>query len=363
MAAEGLVVEDLMVHRGGRLVLHGVSLRLLRGEVGVVLGPNGAGKTTLLHSIAGVVKPAQGRIVVAGTVVYDSARGLSLSPERRGVALVPQSLALFPHMTVEGNIRFALRPRRLPRSEEDERLRRVAEMLEITHLLPRRPSQLSGGERQRVALARALAAEPRLLLLDEPFSALDAPTRERLRRLLRRVLHEADTTALMVTHSFSDAWLLGTRLYLLRGGKLHGGAPPREIAEKPLSHGVAEFLGLQVLEARVDDRDSSILHVAGLGLLRVARRLRPGARILVSLRADDIVPTNREGPNTYRARVLESLLTRYSVRLLVETQGGLTLLVEAPRGLLLAQGGIPGPGDTVLIHIPPEAPDVAEAPG
>ncbi|KSW11532.1 hypothetical protein CF15_01450 [Pyrodictium occultum] len=362
--APALRVEDLWVKRKSRLVLRGVSLELEEPSILVVLGPNGAGKTTLLETVAGLVKPSRGRIVVSGETVYSSAPPrVNTPPERRGVAYVPQDYGLFPHMTVYENIAFGLRARRCPGEDVDRRVRGVAGVLGIEHLLDRRPAELSGGERQRVALARALAVEPRLLLLDEPFSALDAPSRERLRSELRSLLRRLNVPAVIVTHSFSDAWALGDRIAVLDSGRVVAEASPGDLALRPLRHGVAEFLGYMVLEARVlrAEGGRASLEAPGLGLLEAAvDGLEPGSRVLVALRPDDLVVSARPvaRTNTYRARVAEAVVTRHGVRLLLEV-GGLVLRSEQARGPLLALlGRLPGPGDQVYVHIPPGLVDV-----
>ncbi len=360
-AARGLRVEKLHVERGGRAVLQGAQLGLPRGAVGVVLGPNGAGKTTLLEAVLGIVRPSSGRIEIAGDVVYDSSSGVNLAPERRGAAYVPQDYGLFPHLTVLENIAFPLIAQGVPRREALQEARRVAEALGVDHLASARPTALSGGQKQRVALARALAAQPRLLLLDEPFTALDAPTREKLRPLLRRVLREADITALLVTHSFSDAWILGDLVYILEEGRLRGGVAPEELARHPLRYGAARLLGYHILEARLASPNR--VKVPGLGLLRAEtpHSAEPGSRLLVAFRGDDIVLNPPPGtPNTFTATVLDVTATRYGYRIVLAA-GDAVLTTEAPRGHLLAQGGPPRKGEKVRASIPPEAIDTAPA--
>ncbi|ALL01900.1 Molybdenum ABC transporter, ATP-binding protein ModC [Pyrodictium delaneyi] len=366
-----LRVEDLWVERGGRTVLQGISLSAEKASVLVVLGPNGAGKTTLLNTIAGLVEPRRGLIEIMGETVYASGPPrVNVPPERRGVALVPQEYALFPHMTVYENIAFGLRARKLPEEEIRARVREIAELLGLAGLLDRRPGQLSGGQRQRVALARALVVEPRLLLMDEPFSAMDAPSRERLRSELRGILRQLRVATVMVTHSFADAWSLGDRITILRDGRLVADAPPYELAGKPLRYGAAEFLGYTVLEARILSVNNSqvVLEAEGLGRLEAridtaGRRLKPGARVRIAIRPDDIVVLKKPvvGINVYPARIDEVLVTRYGVRLYLEI-GTIRLLAEQARGPLIAVlGAFPKPGDEVYIHLPPKLIDLAPA--
>lgn len=358
----GFLVEDLVVYRTGRQVLRGIGLCLGHGEAGVILGPNGAGKTTLLEAILGALRPARGRIEVAGRTVYSHEQGIDLPPEERQAAYVPQDYGLFPHLTVYENIAFPLRARRRPESETRRRVRELAEMLGVEELLSARPGSLSGGQKQRVAIARALAAEPRLLLLDEPFSAIDAPTREAMRPLLRRIVRETGTTTLMVTHSFSDAWSIADRIYILTGGRLRGGATPEELARHPLRYGAARLLGYHVLQARaVDDRH---VEAEAIGVLELEEPhgQPPGSGLLIAFRGDDIVLNPPPGtPNRFKAVVEDYVLTRYSVRLRLRLASGLVLAAEQPRGLAALQQTI-APGREVWVSIPPSVIDAA-APG
>jgi len=359
MATAGLLVKDLLVLRGGRRVLRGATLTAPRGEVTAVLGPNGAGKTTLLEAVLGIVSPSGGRIEIDGVTVYDSTRGINLSPEKRGAAYVPQDYGLFPHLTVLENIAFPLLARRVPRGQALAEAKKAAETLGVDDVLHRKPPSLSGGQRQRVALARALAAQPRLLLLDEPFTALDAPTREKLRPLLRGVLRRAGITALMVTHSFSDAWILGDKIYILDGGAARGGVPPDELARHPLRYGAAQLLGYHILEARL--AAPGRIEIPGLGILeaKTPPTAKPGDRLLVAFRGDDIILNPPpEAPNTFNARVREVAATRYGYRIVLEA-GDAFLATEVPRGQLLAHGGPPRPGERVRASIPPAVMDVA----
>jgi len=219
-----ILIEGLVVRAGG-FTLRVPRLEIGRGEYLVLLGPSGVGKTLLVETIAGLREPAEGRILIDGV---DAAR---LPPEKRGVALVPQSYALFPHMSVRDNIAYGLRVRGVPRREAAERAERMAELLGISHLLDRSPSTLSGGERQRVALARALVVEPRLLLLDEPLSALDPGLRWSAVKLLQRLHGELGFTALHVTHSLAEALALADRIAYMEHGVLRCTCTPRGFLE------------------------------------------------------------------------------------------------------------------------------------
>ncbi len=360
-----LYVEDLWVQRGKRIVLRGVELSTEKGMVLVVLGPNGAGKTTLLEAIAGLIDPMKGRIMINGDLVFDSGPPrVSIAVEERGIGYVPQEYALFPHMTVYDNIAFGLRIRGMAERDIRIRIRELIELLGLHGLEGKFPWQLSRGQQQRVALARVLAIEPRLLLLDEPFSAMDAPTRERLRGELRNLLKSLGVTTVMVTHSFADAWLLADHVILLREGVVVASAPPSRLAEMPLRLGVAEFLGYIVLHGIVERVGNGyvLVSVEGLGPLKILAEdsVEEGIHVRVAIRPDDLVlgAKPQYKTNTYKARIIETIVTRYAVRLKLEI-GDIIIVTEQARGPLVSSlGGVPKPGDTVYVHVPPSLPDI-----
>ncbi len=218
---------------GDRRAVNGVDLRLERGGFLAVLGPSGSGKTTLLRMIAGFEPPDAGAVAIGGRQV--SGGGCWVEPEARRIGMVFQQGALFPHLSVAGNVGFGA-----------AREGRVGECLELVGLADRAgdyPHELSGGERQRVALARALAADPEVVLLDEPFSALDAGLRERLREEVAAILRAAGTSTLLVTHDQSEALSLADTVAVLRDGRVEQVGTPEEVYERPRSHWVAAFLG------------------------------------------------------------------------------------------------------------------------
>jgi molybdenum ABC transporter ATP-binding protein len=220
----------------GEFKLVDVSLQVEGGEYFIVLGPTGAGKTVLVECIAGIHHPKQGEIYFGGERID------RLKPEERGIGYVPQDYALFPHMTVKDNIAFGLRIRRASPSHIEETVEKLVNLLRIKHLLHRFPTTLSGGEKQRVALARALAINPRLLLLDEPLSALDEQTREELCRELRRIHRETKMMILHISHNLEETFSLADRVCILNEGRVMAIGKPDELLNYPPNYFVASFL-------------------------------------------------------------------------------------------------------------------------
>jgi sulfate transport system ATP-binding protein len=259
-----VVVEDVAKAFGETAALHGVSLDVKQGELMALLGPSGSGKTTLLRILAGLDEPSRGR------VLFGSVDALSLSVQQRHVGFVFQNYALFRHMSVFENIAFGLRVRsRQTRPAAADIRRRVLELLELVQLggLDRRfPAQLSGGQRQRVALARALAIEPRLLLLDEPFGALDAKVRKELRRWLRDLHRQTGHTTVFVTHDQDEALELADRVAILREGRIEQVGTPAAIADEPASLFVYEFTGDANLLPVAINGGEALLHGEPIGL-------------------------------------------------------------------------------------------------
>ncbi len=214
-----------------------VNLMTEEGEYLVLLGPSGCGKTTLLRTIAGLEQPTDGQILIGGAVVN------GLPPRVRKIAMVFQSYALYPHKTVLGNIEFPLKAESIERSARHEKARWAAELLGIGHLLDRKPRQLSGGERQRVALARAIVRDPRVFLLDEPLSNLDAKLRTIARDELKRFQQQLGTTTIYVTHDQAEAMGLGDRIVVMDHGKVRQIGHPTEVYDNPADTFVATFIG------------------------------------------------------------------------------------------------------------------------
>jgi sulfate transport system ATP-binding protein len=222
---------------GATPVLRDVSVDIASGSLTALLGPSGGGKSTLLRIIAGLETPDTGRVVIAGV---DATR---LTPQRRNVGFVFQHYAAFKHMTVYGNVAFGLEIRKRPKAEIRARVRELLELVHLEQLADRYPAQLSGGQRQRMALARALAVEPEVLLLDEPFGALDAQVRKELRTWLRRLHDEVHVTTVFVTHDQEEAMDVADRIVVLANGEVAQAGTPDEIYENPSNTFVMGFLG------------------------------------------------------------------------------------------------------------------------
>src|SRR5262245_9178583 len=230
-------LEQLSKRYAGHPVVNDVSLEVADGEFFVLLGPSGSGKSTVLRIIAGLTEADAGRVLLHGRDVT------GLPPQARGIGFVFQSYALFRHMTVGENIEFPLRVRRVRAAERRRRRDEMLELVGLAGLGGRLPQQLSGGQQQRVALARALAHKPELLLLDEPFGALDARIRAELRRTVRGIQRETGVTTLFVTHDQEEAFELADRIGVMNYGRLLEDGPPRELYLRPQTEFVATFLG------------------------------------------------------------------------------------------------------------------------
>jgi iron(III) transport system ATP-binding protein len=238
-----LAVRDLHLSYGTTAILNGVALNLHRGEVVALLGPSGSGKTTLLRAIAGHEAPSRGTIRIGDNVAYDGDTGVEVPAEHRNLGLVFQSYALWPHKTVFDNVAFGLKLRKVAAAEIRERVANALEQLSLGHLAARYPHQLSGGQQQRVAIARALAYSPRVILMDEPLSNLDAKLREEARAWLRELILELQLSAIVVTHDQNEAMAMSDRILLLNNGVIEQQGTPQEMYNLPETLFAADFMG------------------------------------------------------------------------------------------------------------------------
>ena len=318
-----LEIRDATVRYGDTAAVDHVSLDLAAGRVLAVLGPSGCGKSTLLRAVAGLEPLA------SGSISWDGADLAGVPTHRRGFALMFQDGQLFAHLSVARNVAYALRLRRVPSTRVAARVGELLDLVGLSGYDDRLPGTLSGGERQRVALARALAVEPRLILLDEPLSALDATLRERLAGDLRSILHAAGTTALLVTHDHEEAFALADRLAVMREGRVVQSGAIDEVWREPVDEDTALFLGY----ARVlrEDAAARVLTAAGLPP-SYAVALRRSALVVAA-----------DGP--VHARVEAARVTPEQVRLVVAAEGVGTLDAVAPLGSRVS------PGDEVALRV------------
>ncbi len=270
-------------------VIHGVDLLIEDGAFTVFVGPSGCGKSTLLRMMAGLEE------LSAGQIDIDGIRCDHLMPSARGMAMVFQSYALYPHMSVEQNLRFGLENQRLPRPEIERRVREAADILQISHLLRRRPNQLSGGQSQRVAIGRAIVKEPKAFLFDEPLSNLDAELRVKMRGELVALHRRLGSTMVYVTHDQVEAMTMADRIVVLRDGLVEQAGPPIELYARPRNQFVAGFLGapqMNFLPAIVaDGPDFSLIVDGGRVRVNVASRsggLPPGAAATLGIRPEHL---------------------------------------------------------------------------
>lgn len=278
--------------------LKGIDISIDSGEFLILVGPSGCGKSTLMNTIAGLENISSGEIVIDGVDVAQ------VEPKDRDIAMVFQSYALYPNMTVRGNIAFGLKIRKMPQQEIDAEVNRVAEMLQIEQLLDRKPSQLSGGQRQRVAMGRALARRPKLYLFDEPLSNLDAKLRVEMRHQIKRLHQKLNTTIVYVTHDQIEAMTLADRIAVMKDGELQQLGTPQEIYTKPNNMFVAGFMGspsMNFIKTMVDldDDQNPIIKVVGTAEqehhIRLPQSMRDqdGKELVIGLRPEHI--TEQEG--------------------------------------------------------------------
>lgn len=292
-----LRIDQVSAHYGDVIAVDDVSLDIAENEFFALLGPSGCGKTTLLRSIAGFETPSSGRIELDGRDL------LGLPPHRRPVNLMFQSYALFGHMSVEKNIAYGLEAEGLDRSEVRQRVGEVMETIGLGAWAKRRPAQLSGGQRQRVALARALVKRPRLLLLDEPLSALDRQVRGEMQQELKRLQHEVGLTFVVVTHDQEEAMSMADRVAVLNDGRLEQLDSPVALYERPGSLFVAGFIGTS--NQFTGTAAASGVEIPGFGLLPVQHDVPAGASATVVVRPEDVsvLPAQEEG---YAGTVVDS---------------------------------------------------------
>lgn len=280
------------------------------GGITVLFGPSGAGKSMTLQCVAGLVRPHSGRIWVGDRVLFDSQAGIDLPPQKRCVGYVPQDYALFPHLNVAKNIAFGLRG--MSQSEIRAKVEEMLVLMELEGLASRRPHQLSGGQQQRVALARALVSRPEVLLLDEPFAALDAPVRAELRQNLRDLQRRTNITTLLITHDLSEASFCGDRMVVMAEGRVRQIGPPQAVLMSPADLRVASVVGVKnLLDGRVlaTTANGLMVQVGGINLQTPPHPVQLGDRVHLCVRPERIMlqlrdHSKEEKPNQIRGRIV-----------------------------------------------------------
>jgi len=316
-----IVIEQISKSFGNNRIVDRISLEVEDKELSVLLGPSGCGKSTILRMIAGLILPDEGRILLNGKDIT------WLPPQQRGMGFVFQNYSIFPHMTIAENIGFGLKIRNVPASERQARQEYLLGLVGMEGMGGRYASQLSGGQMQRVALARALAYEPRVLLLDEPFAAVDAKTRIQLRHSLKKIVKEIGVTTVMVTHDQEEAFELAERVAILNKGRIEQYGYCSDIYYNPLSQFTADFVGnINFFEGQITAASEERCEIELFGQILVYRRgcypFQAGQQVLYGLRPEQIrvsllEPESHE--NGINGTIEKSMflgdVTRYSIRL------------------------------------------------
>jgi len=348
-------VENLVKQFGDQRALDDVSFTVAEGELFTLLGPSGCGKSTTLMSIAGFQHPEQGRIAVGSDAFFDADRGVAVPAEERNLGIVFQSYAVWPHMTVFDNLAFPLRVRRLKQAAVREQVRKVLGLVEMTEYERRYPHQLSGGQQQRVALARALVYSPSVLLLDEPFSNLDAKLRQRARAWVKELQHQLGLTTIFVTHDQDEALSMSDRVAVMSAGVVQQIGTPEAIYRTPANRFVAEFVGqVNLIEGVTAGKegDRVVVDVSGSHhrLTLAPGRDHASGTIMIAVRPEAVAllpgdDRSVNGTNTWDAavRTVAFLGDHYEYEV---DAGAVALTVLSSRRL---------EGERVRVHIPPEA--------
>ncbi len=318
-AGHHLRLQNLSKHYGGTAALDAMTLDVTRGEMVVLLGPSGCGKTTTLRLIAGFVQASGGDILLDGQSI------LALPPHRREMGIVFQSYALFPHLTVARNVAFGLEMRRQDAATTSARVDEMLRLVKLEALAHRLPRQLSGGQQQRVALARALAIHPKVLLLDEPLSNLDAALRQEVARDIRILQRDGGLTAIMVTHDQDEAMQMADRLVVMQDGRVQQIGTQEDLYERPASPFVARFIGRSNIVSGVL-RDGSHLELDGGGVIALAARYAAQGRCTLAVRPERI--TLGTGPGCVTGCVELGTYLGPVVEHVVELAAGMRVVVR-----------------------------------
>ena len=339
------------------VAIEDVNIIVKEGQFTTLLGPSGCGKSTTLNCVAGLEQPTAGSIRVGDFVMTDTARDLILPPEQRHLGMVFQSYALWPHMKVFDNVAFALKLQKRPSDEIKQRVQESLALVGLEELADRYPFQLSGGQQQRVALARAVVSRPKVLLLDEPLSNLDAKIRENARIWLRGLQQQLGITTVYVTHDQSEAFAMSDMIAVMSMGKLQQYAPPEEIYERPANRFVAEFIGVTSFITGIlqnVDGKKATLKLASGELLNIRKESKSdhvwkeGEHTAAAIRSERVeVLTEGAGTreNTVKAKITSRTYLGSKWQYTVETSGG-SLRLESTDAIQ---------GDALFMHLPPDS--------
>ncbi len=344
MAKTSIDVRELVVRYGAVTAVRGVSFTVAAGEHLTLLGPSGCGKTTTLRAIAGLERPTSGEILLGGMPVFGP--GVNVPAERRGLSMVFQSYAIWPHMSVFDNVAYGLRVRKRPDAEVRARVREALELVQLADFGARSASKLSGGQQQRVALARAFVFSPAVLLFDEPLSNLDAKLRAEMRVELKELQRRLDITSVYVTHDLEEALAISDRIVVMRDGVIEQVGTPGEIYDRPRNTFVADFVGsANVIRGRRRpdlERDGlAVIETAGRALVYgVADARRTGADALMAVRTVRLRLDRTRPPgdvNVWKARIRQRVFQGDFTQYHVEWDGR-QLIVRSPAADALAEG-------------------------
>jgi spermidine/putrescine transport system ATP-binding protein len=327
--AGNVELRTVTKHFGTVTAVDQLSLQVRSGEFLTLLGPSGCGKTTTLRMIAGFEDPSSGQILI------DDIAMSGVPPFKRNVNTVFQNYALFPHLSVQDNVAFGLKMKRVGRSERVRRARETLELVRLAHLAERRPNQLSGGQQQRVALARALVNHPAVLLLDEPLGALDLKLRKAMQLELTGLQQRVGITFIYVTHDQEEALTMSDRIAVMDGGRLLQIGTPAEIYERPSSRFVADFIGeSNFLEGTVEQREGpgALVLVDGVGVIRAVGSAESGTRVLLAIRPEKIMLANghKQGQNTVSGTIVTSVFRGSDTQIIVRLSNGKEFTLELP---------------------------------
>jgi ABC-type Fe3+/spermidine/putrescine transport system ATPase subunit len=326
-------VKDLVVRYGDAVAVNGVSFTVGRGEHLTLLGPSGCGKTTTLRAIAGLEQPSSGSITIDGQAMFDAAARRNVPAEQRGVSMVFQSYAVWPHMSVYNNVAYGLRVRKQGAADIKANVERALDLVQMRHLADRAASKLSGGQQQRVALARAVAFSPTVVLFDEPLSNLDAKLRAEMRVELRELQRRLDITSVYVTHDQEEALAISDRVIVMNVGVIEQIGTPEEIYNRPKSRFVADFVGSANL-IKGKATAPGLFEAEGGTILKTAGGTS-GNEVAVRTAYIDLVakPGDNQLPGTVRQRMFHGDFVQY----IVECACG-RLIVRRPPTNLLDEG-------------------------